>query len=456
MSRPLVASWRTPIATTADALWRWHAAPGAFERLRPPWEQVAVLERSGPTLVEGLRVTLRVRRGPIAVTWVVRHESVRAGTGFDDVQERGPFASWHHAHRFLDDPAGALLDDTITVGLPGGPVGRAIGAPLLRRQLDRMFRYRHDITRHDLEQQMTTPLAPMRIAVTGATGMVGTALTPFLTAQGHTVVPVSRRAVPGGIQWDPEAGVIRAADFEGLDAVIHLAGENIAGARWTAARKAALRDSRVGPTALLARTLAGLARPPKTLVSASAIGIYGDRGDEVLTEASTLGDDFLGMLGAAWEAAAAPAAAAGIRVVHPRFGIILTPEGGALAKMLPVARLGLNGPLGGGQQWMSWIALDDVLGALHHCLAHQEIAGAVNAVAPTAVRNAEFAQTLGRVLHRPGVLPVPAMALKLLFGEMADATLLGSAQVVPGVLGATGYAFRHPTLETALRHVLGR
>ena len=456
MSRPLVLERRTPIATTAAALWRWHAAPGAFERLRPPWEQVEVLARSGDVLEDGLQVTVRVRRGPIALRWALRHEAVRPGIGFDDVQVRGPFAAWRHEHRFHDDPRGARLDDTITATLPGGSLGRALGAPLLARQLDRMFRYRHDVTRHDLEQQMTTPLTPMRIAITGASGMVGTALTPFLTAQGHTVVPVSRRALPGGIQWDPEAGVIRAADFEGLDAVIHLAGENIAAARWTAVRKEALRHSRVGPTALLARTLAGLARPPRTLVSVSAIGIYGDRGEEVLTEASSLGHDFLGDLGTAWEAAAAPATEAGIRVVHPRFGIILTPEGGALAKMLPVARLGLNGPLGGGQQWMSWIALDDVLGALHHLLAHEAIRGAVNTVAPGAARNRDFAHTLGHVLGRPAFLPVPAAALKLLFGEMADAALLGSAHVVPGVLEATGYRFRYPTLDAALRHLLGR
>ena len=455
MSRPVVVERRTPIATTAGALWRWHAAPGAFERLRPPWEQVEILARSGDALTDGLQVTLRLRRGPIALRWVLRHEAVEPGVGFDDVQVRGPFATWHHAHRFRDHPDGALLDDTITATFPGGSLGRAIGAPILARQLDRMFRYRHDVTRHDLEQQMTTPLAPMRIAITGASGMVGTALTPFLTAQGHTVVPVSRRALPGGIRWDPEAGVIRAADFEGLDAVIHLAGENIAAARWTAARKEALRHSRIGPTQLLAQTLAGLTQPPRVLLSVSAIGIYGDRGDEALTEQSSLAGDFLGQLGQAWEAAAAPAAAAGIRVVHPRFGIILTPEGGALAKMLPTARLGLGGPLGGGRQWMSWIALDDVLGAIHHLLAHDEIAGAVNTVAPTAVRNGDFATTLGQVLSRPAFLPVPAVALKLLFGEMAEETLLASTHVRPDVLTASDYQFRYPALEPALRHLLG-
>lgn len=449
-------SRQTTIRTSAEALWAWHASPGAFERLRPPWERVAIVARSAPGLVEGLRVTLRVRRGPVAVQWTARHDSVRPGESFVDVQEEGPFTSWRHEHRFADAGSGALLEDTIAVRPPFGALGRLLAGPPLRRMLTRMLRYRHDVTRHDLEQQMTTPLAPMRIAITGASGMVGSALVPFLTAQGHTVIPVSRRAAPGGIQWDPASGTLDATAFEGLDAVIHLAGENIAGERWSASRKAALRDSRVGPTTLLATTLAGLQRPPKVLISASAVGIYGDQGDTALSETSPSADDFLGRLGAAWEAAAEPARQAGIRVVHPRFGIILTPEGGALAKMLPTARAGVSGPLGSGEQWMSWIALDDALGVVHHVLAHAEISGAVNTVTPSPVRNHDFASTLGTVLGRPAILPVPAFALKLLFGEMAEATLLASTRVLPTVLAASGYQFRYPALEPALRHLLGR
>ena len=456
MSEPLVVSRETTIGTSAEALWAWHASPGAFERLRPPWEHVAIVARSAPGLVEGLRVTLRVRRGPISVQWTARHDGVRPGEGFVDVQEHGPFTSWRHEHRFVAGVGNTQLEDTIAVRPPFGALGMLVAGPLLRRMLTRMLRYRHDITRHDLEQQMTTPLAPMRIAITGASGMVGSALVPFLTAQGHTAVPVSRRPAPGGIQWDPASGTLDAAAFEGLDAVIHLAGENIAGERWTDSRKAALRESRVGPTALLARTLASLQRPPKVLISASAVGIYGDQGDAALSESARPADDFLGRLGAAWEAAAEPARQAGIRVVHPRFGIILTPEGGALAKMLPTARAGISGPLGSGDQWMSWIALDDVLGALHHLLAHSEVSGPVNTVTPSPVRNRDFATTLGAVLGRPAVLPVPAFALKLLFGEMAEATLLASTRVVPTVLESSGYQFRYPTLEAALRHLLGR
>lgn len=224
-----MVSRETTIGTSAEALWAWHASPGAFERLRPPWEHVAIVARSAPGLVEGLRVTLRVRRGPISVQWTARHDGVRPGEGFVDVQEHGPFTSWRHEHRFVDGVGNTQLEDTIAVRPPFGALGMLVAGPLLRRMLTRMLRYRHDITRHDLEQQMTTPLAPMRIAITGASGMVGSALVPFLTAQGHTVVPVSRRPAPGGIQWDPASGTLDAAAFEGLDAVIHLAGENIAG-----------------------------------------------------------------------------------------------------------------------------------------------------------------------------------------------------------------------------------
>lgn len=295
---------------------------------------------------------------------------------------------------------------------------------------------------------------PLRIAITGATGLVGSALGPFLTTKGHAVVPVSRRPIAGGIQWDPASGSLDGAAWEGLDAVIHLAGENIAEGRWTDARKRELRNSRVGPTSLLAEMLAGLSRPPRVLISASAVGIYGNRGDEVLTESSAPSDDFLGDLAQAWEAASAPAAASGIRVVHPRFGVILSPAGGVLERLLTPFRLGVGGPLGDGWQYMSWIAIDDVLAALHHLLLSDTLRGPVNLTAPTPVRNQEFTETLGDVLHRPTVIPVPAFALRAVFGEMADGLLLTSQRVEPATLSASGYRFRYPELGGALRHLL--
>lgn len=298
----------------------------------------------------------------------------------------------------------------------------------------------------------------MKVAVTGASGLVGSALVPFLTAGGHEVVRLVRRAprARDEARWDPAAGTIETAALEGVDAVVNLSGENIAAGRWTEARKAALRSSRVGPTRLLAETLTRLKGKRRVLVSASAIGYYGDRGDTWVTEEDGPADDFLGRLAIEWEGAAAPAAGAGIRVVHLRTGLVLTPAGGALGKMLLPFKAGLGGVLGSGAQYMSWIALDDLLGAIHHALDRDEISGALNAVAPEPVTNRVFTKTLGRVLGRPTIAPAPAFALRLALGEMADATLLSSTRVKPERLLATGYRFRFPELEDALRHLLGK
>lgn len=294
--------------------------------------------------------------------------------------------------------------------------------------------------------------------MTGATGLIGSALTRQLRDLGHRVTPLVRRpAQAGEISWDPARGRLEPGHLEGVDAVVHLAGENV-GARWTAARKQRIRSSRVQGTRLLSEALARTARRPAVLISASAIGIYGSRGEEILNENSPAGDaasDFLAEVGREWEAAAGPARDAGIRVVHPRFGIVLSPDGGALGKMLLPFRLGLGGRLGTGSQWMSWVSLDDAAGAVIHLLQLESFSGAVNVVAPEPVRNREFTAMLGRTLRRPAALGVPAGALRVLLGEMADGTLLASARVVPKRLLAAGYRFQHPDLPAALRHVLG-
>lgn len=298
----------------------------------------------------------------------------------------------------------------------------------------------------------------MRLAITGASGLVGTALVPFLGADGHEVVRLVRRPAQGAgeVRWDPERDEIDRAALDGVDAVVHLAGAGIAEGRWTKQRKALLRDSRLGPTRLLAETLAGLPRPPKVLVSASATGYYGERGDAWLDEASPAGSDFLGTLAREWEEASEPAARAGIRVVRLRTGIVLTPRGGALGKMLLPFKAGVGGVLGSGRQFMSWIALDDLLGVIRFALTTGSLAGPVNAVAPSPVTNREFTRALGRVLGRPTIAPAPAFALRLAFGEMADATVLVSTRVRPRRLLEAGYRFRFPELEDALRHLLGK
>jgi hypothetical protein len=300
----------------------------------------------------------------------------------------------------------------------------------------------------------------MRVAVSGSTGLVGSEVVAVLSAAGDEVVRLVRRVpAPGekAVRWDPVKGEIDAAGLEGLDAVVHLAGENVGAGRWTAARKAAIRDSRVNGTRLLCDALAGLARPPKTLVCASAVGYYGDRGEEPLTEESPPGTGFLAGVCREWEAASAPAARKGIRVVALRIGMVLSPKGGALARMLPPFRAGLGGVIGGGRQYVGWIALDDLPGIILHALQCGDLSGPVNAVAPRPVTSREFTEALGKALSRPTPLPVPAFVLRIAVGrEMADALLLASARVIPKRLLDTGYAFRSPELETTLRRLVER
>ena len=297
----------------------------------------------------------------------------------------------------------------------------------------------------------------MKIAITGSTGLVGSALVPFLNTGGHHITRIVRTSTAmADAVWDPVAGQIDAARLEGLDAVVHLAGENIAARRWNPEQKARIRRSRVQGTKLLCETLAKLQRPPQVLISASAIGFYADQGDRELTEESTFGSGFLPEVCREWEAATEAAENAGIRVVQLRFGVILSPRGGALAKMLAPFRLGLGGRIGNGRQWMSWIALDDVVGCIHHALATDSLHGPVNAVGPNPVTNREFTKTLGKVLWRPTLFPMPGFMARLAFGEMANDLLLASTRVLPKVLLDSSYRFLYGDLESALRHLLGK
>ena len=297
----------------------------------------------------------------------------------------------------------------------------------------------------------------MKILLSGSHGLVGKALTRSLIDDGHEVVRLVRRERTLGapeVEWHPEQGRLDAAQLEGIDAVVHLAGENIASGRWTSEKKRAIRESRVKGTALLSDALARLSKPPSVFLSASAIGYYGDRGDELLTEKSAPGKDFLSNVCADWEAATQPAIEKGIRTVHTRCGIILDPNEGALAKMLPPFRMGIGGRIGDGKQWMSWIALDDVVNGLKFLLEDKSTSGPVNFVSSNPVTNAEFTKTLGRVVAKPTFFPVPAFGARLIFGEMADALLLSSQKVEPTVLEDKGFLFSWPTLEPAFRHLL--
>ena len=454
---------RSPMPASADDLYAWHARPAAFQRLQPPWESVQVVDQQG-SFGEGFKVTIRATLfGPIGKDWVAQVFDVEPGRQFRDRQLAGPFAEWTHTHAMLPDGTDtSVLDDTIEYRLPLGAVGEFFASGTVRDRIGRMFAYRHALTASDLRRhQPYRDRPPRTIAVTGSTGLVGADLCLFLAAGGHKVLRL-RRSEPKpttvddgttAAQWDM-TGPIDPELLAGVDAVVHLAGDPLAEGRWSDEKKASIRDSRVGPTRQLAEAAA--AAGVKTFVCASATGVYGDRGDEVLTEDSDTGAGFLVDVVRGWEAACDPARAAGVRVVNLRIGVVLSPQGGALAKQLPAFQTGGGAVLGDGTQWLSWIGISDLIGAIHHALMKDDLAGPVNAVAPEVVTNREFGRVLARVLSRPYVLTMPAPALRVMFGELADAALLASQRVRPARLEADGFAFDHPGLEGALRFLLGK
>lgn len=442
-----------------ETLFAWHERPGAFLRLSPPWDQPRVLEHTGG-IRDGARVVLEVRAGPVPTRWVLEHRDYVEHRRFRDVMQSGPFSHWVHTHDFAPDgPDASLLDDQIEYALPLGGLGDAVAGGYARETLERVFRYRHAVLTADIERHAEFADRPrLTVAITGATGFIGSQLAAFLSTGGHRVLRIGRGAVRPGvvdISWDPSAGRLDASSLEGVDAVIHLAGASIAD-RWSASHRRAIRDSRIEGTSLLAHTLAGLSRRPRVLLSGSAIGVYGSRGDELLDESSRFGSGYLADVGRAWESATAPAERAGIRVAHLRTGIVMGAAGGALAKQLPLFRIGAGGKLGSGAQWLSPIALDDVIGAIHWALMRDDLRGPVNLVAPEAVTNAEFTRVLAGVLQRPALATAPAFALRLALGaEMANETVLASQRVQPGALRASGFRFRLPGLEQMLRFELG-
>jgi hypothetical protein len=452
----------SPMPASADEVYAWHARPAAFLRLHPAWDDLHVVAQKGRFGEDGYTITFFAPvLGPVGKNWVAEAYGFEPGRRFRDRQLHGPFAHWEHTHSMT--PAGpdtSALTDHIEFRPPLGAVGRAFGSGIVRDRLRRMFAYRHALTASDLRRHRRHP-GRLRVAVTGSRGMVGTDLCQFLNTGGHDVVRFTRGTPPPppfddgtrSAAWDPDAPV-DPKSLEGVDAVVHLAGENIAGGRWTDGRKTRIVESRTGPTRRLAEA-AAKARP-KVFVSASAVGIYGDRGDEELDESAPPGGGFLADVCKQWEAATEPAAAAGVRVVHLRIGVVLSPKSGALGKQLPAFQAGAGAVLGGGKQWVSWITVHDLVGAIYHAVMTESLSGPVNAVAPHPVTNREFGRVLAKVLRRPYLMTLPAPALRLMFGEVADAALLASMKVRPRKLTESGFAFDHPHLEDGLRFLLGR
>jgi uncharacterized protein (TIGR01777 family) len=450
---------RSRFEASAEEVFDWHMRPGALERLAPPWQPMRVIETEGG-MTEGGRVVMEVRLGPRWLRWVALLSDFEAARQFRDTQAEGPFPVWAHTHRFIPDGAEASqLEDHIVYELPLGALGRGVGERFVKRELERMVRHRHRVLREDLARHRAVREHGLRrIALSGASGLVGRNLALFLTSGGHEVARLVRDKARAGteIPWDPVRGEIDAAALEGVDAVVHLAGANIAQGRWTPERKREILESRVRGTQLLCEALARMPAPPSVLIAASAIGYYGDRGDEWLSERAEPGQGFLAEVCRAWEAATEPARARGIRVVNLRIGVVLSARGGALARMLIPFRLGLGGIVGGGRQYLSWIALDDLIGAIYHLIFAGDVHGPVNGVAPEPVSNREFTKILGRVLHRPTILPMPAAVVRTIFGELGQALLLDGARVSSSSLEQSGFRFLFPDVKSALRAELGQ
>ncbi len=456
---PTTFKYRSRFNAPANAIFSWHEAPGAFERLTPPWLNVEVLERTGG--IAGGNVNLKIAKGPAQFIWKLGHDQYEKGVQFRDYQIEGPFKSWYQIHRFEPDGEDAcFLTDTINFEIPEYVPVKFLADQVFVHDLKRLFQYRHRIIAEDFDLARTTKEKNMKVLVSGSTGMIGSNLIPILTTQGHSITSLVRPqskstavATPK-IDWEPKTGTIDPAMLEGFDCVVHLAGDSIA-SRWDDAKKKELRNSRILGTRLLCETIAKLTNKPKVLISASAIGFYGDRGDETLDEKSPKGTGFLADLCTDWEASTKPAVDAGIRVVNLRIGVVLSTKGGALKQMLLPFQLGAGGQIGNGKQYFSWITVDDLCGAIVHCINHDELQGPVNGTAPHPVTNSEFTKALGKVLFRPTLIPIPSFGLRALFGEMADELLISGQKVIPAKLERSGYKFRQTDVESALREVLG-
>jgi len=428
-----------------------------MQRMVPHWDHIKILDQHG-TIEQGAWKLLEMRAGPLPIKWLAEHTEYQQNRLFRDQQKKGPFNRFVHTHNFEQQgESSCTLEDRIEFRLPGPQI--SLLNQYIEAQLAQTFHFRHQTLLADLAQHNLFTGPPMTILVSGASGILGSRLVPFLRTGGHRVLSLVRRPAKQGFDqvfWDPLKGILDHKDLGGLDAVIHLAGENIGQGRWTSEKKKTIMQSRTMGTDLLATTMARLAPQPKVFLSASAIGYYGHRPEEILNEDSLPGQDFISQVCEAWEKAAQPAMDAGIRTVFLRIGVALTPAGGALQRLLLPCRLGLGGKLGSGRQYVSWMDIDDVIRAVHHCLISPQLAGPVNLTAPLAVTNSELSANLAQVLGRPNLCQVPEWLIRLAFGEMAKEIPLASTQVIPKKLMEAGFSFNQPNLIKALKFLIGR
>lgn len=441
-----------------EKVFSWHERQGAISRLTPPWAPLKLISREGDGVKKGVRVTFRIRLFNISLPWVAEHIDYTENKEFIDKQVKGPFSFWRHTHRFI--PAGdhdTVMEDRVEFNLPLGILSLPFYG-YAKKEFERMFRYRHRVLKQDLESSLANS-PRKRILISGSSGAIGSALIPFLQTSGHEVIRLVRHndgLKKGEIFWDPYKEILDLDGAGPIDAVINLNGLDISRGRWTKNQKRAIIDSRVIPTRFLVKKMKSLKKKPEVYISSSAIGYYGEGKDQILTESSPLGRCFISHVCRQWEDASKAAKDAGIRTVQLRIGVVLTPAGGALARMLLPFRTGLGVTLSHGSQYMSWISMDDTLSGILHIIQHNTLRGAVNLTAPNPVTNREFSKTLARIFSKRVFIRFPQFLVRLLWGKMGEETLLTSARVKPEKLLNSGYVFRHETILRALCHVTGK
>lgn len=446
----------TEIKSDISTVFNWHERDGALFRLSPPWENISLVSKDGG-IEAGAKCRIDLKMGRLNIPWYAEHLVYEKDKFFKDRQAKGPFALWEHSHFFSEEHGITTVRDHVDYRLPMHGVSSKIAGKFVREKLERMFRYREDVCKNDIEFYTEYRPKPKTIVVSGSSGVLGSSLIPFLTTQGHRVVRLIRdksKLCIGDVCWNPNAGIIEEI-FEHADAVIHLTGEPIGEGKWTEMKKREIIDSRVRSTALLSETLLKMKNPPKTFISASAIGYYGNRYEEKITESSKMGHDFISKVCNRWEEAAMPAQKHGIRTVFLRLGVVLTPAGGALSKMSLPFSLGLGTVFGSGRQYMSCISLDDVLYSIGHILETESLSGAVNLTTPHALTNRDFSDILAAYYRKPRFLKIPSYIIEKVFGQMGREVLLSGANVYPEKLVNSGFRFRYPELTDILRHELG-
>jgi len=432
-------------------LFSWFGREGAFLRLTPPWRKIILISRD-PGLEAGNRTHFTVKVGPFTSDWVSEHVDYELNEFFTDMQIKGPFSYWRHLHRFraLSDDS-SIMEDTVRYIPPGGPIIHFFFRRMIKRQIKSLFRYRARILFNDFTCITKYQLPPKKILIAGGSGFIGTELSAFLKISNHEVFLLTRNPKDErDIHWNPAEQTLNPEDVEGFDIFINLSGENIGSKKWTSSRKKAIRESRIESTKLLADTINRLKNPPQTFVCASAFGYYGTDVSEPVDESGASGNSFLASVCKEWEEEAQKAQC---RVVNTRFGLVLSPKGGALKQMLPAFKLGIGGTIGSGTQKVSWITIDDLIYQMYHVLCTDSIRGPVNFVTGDTITNEQFTKRLGRVLRRPTFCRVPKKIIQLLFGKMGEETLLASTSALPKKLLDTGATFAYPTIKKALEHL---